>query len=176
MLRAYQAPLFKGLQPNPDDIVYTPDFVVFDIIDFFKPNGKCLDPCCGSGEFLNQLPVGSGWCEIRKGKDFFNYTDRVDWIVGNPPYSIFVDFLRHSFRIAENVVYLVPTNKIFQSFKIMDQIDDYGGIKSILVYGAGQNIGMPFGFSVGVFHFKKGYCGETKIKFRRQLGVKAIGA
>lgn len=168
-MKPYQNPLFENLQPSPGDIVCTPDVVVLDIINFFKPSGKCLDPCCGSGEFLRHLPVGSDWCEIREGKDFFNYQNQVDWIIGNPPYSIFVDFLRHSFRLAKNVVYLVPTNKIFQSFKIMDQIDEYGGIKAMVVYGGGQRIDMPFGFSVGVFHFVKNYNGKTRIVFRKQL-------
>jgi len=162
-----QESLFPELSVKQGDIVYTPAAVASDIVSYFNPSGKCLDPCKGDGVFLRYLPLDSDWCEIREGKDFFAYNQSVDWIIGNPPYSIFVDFLRHSFSIASNVVYLVPTNKIFQSFKVMDQIKEYGGIHTMLVYGAGWNIGMPFGFSVGAFYFKKNHSLGTNIIFRR---------
>lgn len=53
---------------------------------------------------------------------------------------------------------------------IMDMINKYGGIKSIIIYGSGQLIDLPFGFSVGNFHFEKGFKGETKVI----MGMKAI--
>jgi len=152
------------------DIVYTPTFVSENIVDFLKPKGLCLDPCKGDGSFYNYLPEGSDYCEIREGKDFFLYDKKVDWVIGNPPYSIFEDFLKKAFEIADNVSYLVPTNKIFQRQIIMDIINKYGGIKSIIIYGSGQLIGFPFGFSVGNFHFQKGYKGETKVV----MGMKSI--
>jgi len=161
-----QRKLFKN-DVRPDDIVYTPDAVAFDIVNYFKPSGLCLDPCSGDGVFLKYLPKNSDSCEVRNGLDFFDYRKSVDWIVGNPPYSIFVDFLKHSFKIAKNVVYIVPTNKIFQSFKVMDQISQYGGIKAMLVYGGGLRVGFPFGFSIGAFHFEKDYTGKTQIEFRQ---------
>lgn len=163
-----QLSLFKN-DVLPSDIVYTPDKIAQDIIGFFKPVGKCLDPCRGDAAFYKYLPSGSEWCEISNNRDFFDYNQTVDWIVGNPPYSIFADFLSHSFKLSSNVVYIVPTNKIFQSFKIMDKIDNYGGIKAILVYGGGQRVGFPFGFSVGAFHFQKDYKLNTKIVFRRVI-------
>jgi len=157
--------LFKN-DARPDDIVYTPDAVAFDIVNYFKPSGLCLEPCAGDGVFLKYLPKDADSCEVRNGLDFFDYHKIVDWIVGNPPYSIFIEFLRHSFKIANNVVYIVPINKIFQSFKVMDTISRYGGIKVMLAYGGGTRIGFPFGFPVGAFHFEKGYKGKTYIEFR----------
>jgi hypothetical protein len=164
---AMQKTLFENIDPNPSDIVYTPENIVLDIMSFFPISGKCLDPCRGDGAFFRFLPEGSDWCEVRERKDFFDYNLCVDWIVGNPPYSIFYDFLRHSFKLSNNIVYILPTNKVFQSFKIMDEIDNYGGIRTMLVYGSGQNVGFPWGFSVGAFHFKRNYDGATKIIFRR---------
>jgi hypothetical protein len=152
------------------DIVYTPNFVSEHIINFLNPKGLCLDPCKGDGAFYNYLPIDKQYCELREGKDFLTYNQKVDWVIGNPPYSIFEDFLIKGFEISENVSYLVPTNKIFQRQIIMDMINKYGGIKSIIIYGSGQLIDFPFGFSVGNFHFKKGYKGETKIL----MGMKSI--
>ncbi len=152
------------------DIVYTPDYVSKQIVGFLNPSGVCLDPCKGDGAFLRHLPAGSGYCEITEGKDFLLFNGKVDWIIGNPPYSIFEDFLKKGFEISDNVSYLVPTNKIFQRQAIMEMINKYGGIKSVIIYGSGQLIDFPFGFSVGNFHFERGYKGDTKML----LGMKNI--
>lgn len=153
------------------DIVYTPTYVSRQIINFLDPYGRILDPCRGDGAFFDYFPGSNNdYCEIREGKDFFNYSDKVDWVIGNPPYSIFEDFLIKGFEIAENVSYLVPTNKVFQRQAIMDMINKWGGIRSIVIYGSGQLIDFPFGFSVGNFCFQKGYKGDTKII----MGMKSI--
>jgi len=116
------------------------------------------------------LPAGSDYCELQENKDFLHCENKYDWIIGNPPYSIFEDFLRHAFSISNNVSYLVPTNKVFQRQIIMDMINEYGGLKSIIIYGSGTLIGFPFGFSVGNFHFEKDYKGKTEII----MGMKTI--
>lgn len=155
---------------DPADIVYTQNELAKTIVEFLNPAGKCLDPCKGDGAFYNYFPEGREYCELREGSDFLHYSGKVDWVIGNPPYSIFKDFLEKGFEIADNVSYLVPTNKIFQRQVIMEMINKYGGIKSMVVYGSGSLIGFPFGFSVGNFHFKKGYKGECKIV----MGVKTL--
>jgi len=148
---------------DPTDKVYTKSYVAKDIIEWLHPFGVCLDPCKGNGAFYKYLPLNKEWCELDDGKDFFNYNQKVDWIVGNPPYGIFENFLQHSFNLANNVCFLVPTNKIFQRGKIMNMINDFGGIKGIRIFGSGSNIGFPFGFSVGAFWFAKDYKGKTEI-------------
>lgn len=45
-----------------------------------------------------------------------------------------------------------------------------GGVKSMLIYGSGHLLDFPFGFSVGLFHFQKGFTGKAKIV----IGMKAI--
>lgn len=157
--------------PLPADIVYTPSAIALAIIKHLNPDGLCLDPCKGDGAFYNHMP-GADYCELQEGKDFFEYNKKVDWIIGNPPYSIFLDFLKHSFELSENVSFLVPTNKVFQRQIIMDMINTYGGIKSIIIYGSGSLIGFPFGFSVGNFHFKKDYRGGCEII----MGMKQINS
>ncbi|MES2382873.1 MAG: hypothetical protein V4538_17630 [Bacteroidota bacterium] len=109
------------------DIVYTPVYVSENIIKHLNPSGKMLDPCKGDGSFYNLLTGDKDYCEIREGKDFFNYKGKVDWVIGNPPYSIFEDFLKKSFEISDNVSFLVPTNKVFQRQVIMDMINKWGG-------------------------------------------------
>ncbi len=149
--------------PNPSDVVYTQQYIAADIISWVNPSGICLDPCRGDGAFYNFLPENRLWCELEEGKNFFDHTTSVDWVIGNPPYSIFEKFLAHSFNLAHDVVFLVPTNKVFQRKKIMEIINDYGGIKGMRIYGSGTTIGFPFGFSVGAFRFAKNHSGSAHV-------------
>jgi len=159
-----------GIFVKEKDIVYTPNYVAKHIIELINPTGLCLDPCKGDGAFYNEMPLGSEYCELREGSDFFDYNKKCDYIIGNPPYSIFEEFLEHGFNISDNVSYLVPTNKVFQRQLIMEMINKYGGIKSVIIYGIGTLIDFPFGFSVGNFHFEKGYKGKTELI----MGMKTI--
>ncbi len=149
---------------NPKDVVMTPPQVAEMIVRHFKPSGRILDPCRGNGAFWNAMP-GSEWCEIAEGRDFLNWGEPVDWIVSNPPYSTFWDFLAHSFRIADDIVYLIPLHKIWSGHRYLEAIMEYGGIRETLIIGTGTSIGFPVGLSVGAVHFKRGYKGETRIGY-----------
>lgn len=148
---------------DPGDVVYTPDWVARDMVEYFKPSGRILEPCCGDGVFLKYLPAGTEWCEIERGRDFFAWHDRVDWCFGNPPFSTINKWLEHSFTCAKNVLYLMPMNKPFNSMFRLQQILEYGNIRSIRAYGHGSLFGMDYGFAVGAFHFQRGYTGATMI-------------
>jgi hypothetical protein len=147
------------------DVVYTPDGMAREIVDFFKPTGRILEPCKGDGAFLRYMPAAD-WCEIALGRDFFLYQDKVDWIVGNPPYSIFNIWLRHSFEIADHIVYLIPLNKIFNDFGMLKDIYIYGGVKQIYAIGRGEKINFPMGYAVGAVHFQRGHKGGMSVIFR----------
>lgn len=157
-----QPQLLIGIASNPSDVVYTPDWVACDMVDYFKPAGKILEPCAGDGAFLKYLP-NAEWCEIEKGRDFFQWNKPVNWIFGNPPYSVIKQWLEYSFIYADNVVYLMPMNSPFNSMKRMKIILEYGNIKAIRAYGNGSIFGMGYGFAVGAFWFQRGYRGETQI-------------
>lgn len=148
---------------NKDDIVYTPDWVAQDMVSRFNPSGRILDPCSGNGVFLEHLPSGAEWCEIEKGRDFFAWTKKVDWIVGNPPYKILKEWLLHSFSLAVDIVYIIPMNSPFNSMERLRIILAWGGIKEIRAYGNGSIFGMNYGFACGAFHFKKDYTGKTEL-------------
>jgi len=147
-------------------MVYTPDQIAKDIIKHFNPTGRCLDPCMGSGAFYQYLPSGSEWCEIERGRDFFQWKTSVDWIVSNPPLSTYYEFLQHSFSLSGNVVFLMPLYKCFQSMRNMKLIHGYGGIKEIYIVGTGRSIGWNFGFAVGAFHFKEKFRGCITLNWR----------
>jgi hypothetical protein len=100
---------------NPNDVVFTPEWLTEKICSMFEISGKVLEPCKGEGAFLKFLPKDTDWCEITEGRNFFDYNKKVDWIVTNPPYSDFNRFLTHCFNLSENVVLLVPVAKLFKS-------------------------------------------------------------
>lgn len=121
-----------------------------------------MDPCKGPGAFFNRLPAGALWCEISHGRDFFDYQDKTDWLISNPPYSTFGPWLTHSLAIADHICYLLPTNKIFASMAKMRQIRAFGGIKHMRTYGSGRECGFPFGFAVAAIYMQRGYQGPIE--------------
>jgi hypothetical protein len=148
---------------TPSDVVYTPDWVAKDMVDYFKPSGRILEPCAGDGVFLRYLPNDAEWCEIEKGRDFFAWTKPVDWIVGNPPFSDINKWVEHSFACSENVLFLMPMNKPFNSLFRMKIILEYGKIVALRAYGHGSLFGMDYGFAIGAFWFQRGYKGKTEM-------------
>ena len=148
---------------DPRDVVYTPDWVARDMVEYFKPTGKILEPCIGAGVFMKYLPKDTEWCEIEKGRDFFKWNTAVKWIIGNPPYTVFSEWMSHSMKIANNIVYLIPLNKPFNSGKMIKEWKEYGGIVEIRYYANGGALGFPIGFACGAVHFQRGYKGDTKI-------------
>ena len=146
------------------DNVMTPEWVAKKMLEHFKPTGRILDPCRGSGVF-SSLIDGCEWCEIKDGRDFYNCSGKYDWIIGNPPYSVFSNFLRHSFKLADNICYLIPANKVFNSYRMMKEVVEYGGVKEMLVIAPGAKLKFPIGFCIAAVFFQREYKGEMKINF-----------
>ena len=150
------------------DVVMTPLATAKFIVDYFKPQGKLLEPCKGHGAFYKYMQEHSDdvdWCEISEGKDFFEYDKKVDWIITNPPYSIFDAFLEKSFEVADNVVFFIPFSKFLKSKSNDQSVKHFGDVKEIIVLGTGNTHGFPVGFMVGAIHYQRNYKGD--IKFSR---------
>jgi hypothetical protein len=148
---------------DPGDVVYTPDWVVRDMVEYFKPSGRILEPCCGDGAFMRYLPADALWCEIERGRDFFAWSQHVDWIIGNPPYNLIDEWLDHSFQCANDILYLIPMNYPFNSWKRIRSIIDYGNIKAMRCYDKNRIFGNDYNRPMSAFHFKRGYTGATMI-------------
>ena len=147
--------------PAVKDVVFTPPELASDIVSFFSPSGICLDPCAGDGVFYNLLPAGAEWCEIERGRDFYAWEKQVTWVVGNPPYSHLLAWIRHSFTIANDIVYLVPAHRVSASAEFLDDLFAWGGIVHNRRYGTGTQWGFPFGHALSAIHFRKNYIGDT---------------
>ena len=149
-----------------NDVVYTPRPLAKRIIDHFPLKGRLLDPCKGDGAFYDQFPEGCQreWCEISQGKDFFEFKEHVDWIVSNPPYSLFREFLRHSMRIADNIVYLITVNHCWTKARIRDLREHGFGIREIYCVATPDNF-PPSGFQYGAVHFQRNYANGIAMTF-----------
>lgn len=79
---------------------FTPDHIVQKMISLIENEGTILEPSCGDGAFYNKLP-GSIGLELDADvapegviiMDFFDWQDKVDTIIGNPPYVRYADIL-----------------------------------------------------------------------------------
>lgn len=149
-------------QATASDSVMTPPRIARLIVQKYCPSGLVLEPAKGTGNIYRELPSPKDWCEITEGRDFFNYRKKVNWIITNPPYSIYDRFLRHCFEIADNVVLLVPIAKAFKSLKIEKMVDAYGGLREIWLMGSGTQCGFAFGFPTGCLYYQRDYKGMIK--------------
>lgn len=151
-----------GTEWKARDVVYTPDHVAAEIVARYRPEGRVLDPCVGDGAFARHVP-GCLWCEKLEGRDFFDFREPVDWIVGNPPYSILNAWLDHSFNLADHVVYLLPIAKVFGSRKRLLQVKEYGGIAEVYAPWTGRSVGFAFGWACGAVYFRRGHDGPMNL-------------
>lgn len=152
------------------DVVYTPEWCARDMVEHFRPSGRVLDPCRGLGAFTDHLPDAE-WCEIIDGRDFFAWSEPVDWVISNPPYSLTRPWFKHSYRIARHLCYLVPLRNVFSGYGFVREIHAFGGIREIRVYGTGGRLGFPMGNAVGAMHIERGYGGPTSFSFYDDLAL-----
>lgn len=145
------------------DVVFTPDWVASDMVEWFKPTGKILEPCRGDDAIYKYLPADSDWCEINMGRDFFQWSIKADWIITNPPFEKkrFVDWYEHALFIAPDVVYLLPVHLFFRAGSRIENARVKGWLKHVRFYGNGGELGFPMGNPIAAMHFVRGYHGDT---------------
>jgi hypothetical protein len=149
-------------QPNrnyeSNDVVQTPVELAGRIVRHFKPKGKILEPCCGEGNFLKFMP-NADWCEISKGRDFYEWSTPVDWIVTNPPWSEIRPFLNHSMLLADNIVFLMTVNHVWTKARVRDIYSAGFGIKEICLCEMPESFPQS-GFQLGAIHIARGWRGD----------------
>lgn len=154
-------------QPNrnykSDDVVMTPEDLAIRLIKHFNPQGKGLEPCRGTGNFYRNLPQPCEWCEITEGKDFFEWSEPVDYIFTNPPWSQIRNFLQHSYEITNEIYILFTINHLWTKARLKDMNDKHFGIKEICIFDTPKNFPQS-GFQVGMVHLSRGYSGNIQFK------------
>ena len=98
-----------------NDRFYTPDSLVKIHLEKFDiPDGSNIyEPFKGKGAYYNQMVKMFPKCnilytEIDEGLDFFEFNEKVDYIISNIPYSIIDKVLSHSVALKPRVIsYLI---------------------------------------------------------------------
>ena len=150
------------------DIVMTPLWFAKEIIDYFAPTGFVLDPSRGeSRAFYDQYPenVRKDWCEVRENKNFFDWHEPVDWVIGNTPWSghAFTAFLSHSLKLANDVALLIPSAMGLTTKKRIRIMHQFGhGLKEIVFYDWPKEW-QQFAFTLTVHHWQRGWTGATQL-------------
>lgn len=94
---------------TPHDRFFTPLDIVHRAIQMadITPEMRVLDPSAGEGAFFDNLPpCQKHWCEIERGIDFFNESNRYDLIIGNPPFSIWDRWLDHTIKLTDKFCFV----------------------------------------------------------------------
>jgi len=91
----------RGVHNKPNDVWKTPATLVKKMIEIckLKDHEIVLDPCREEGAFYNQLREPKRWCEITQDVDFLTFREPVDCIIGNPPFSQWDVWLRHTISL-----------------------------------------------------------------------------
>ena len=125
------------LQPNrnyvSNDDIQTPPLLARRLVRHFRPRGRILEPCKGAGNFLKHLPKSAAWCEIKEGRDFFAWTQKVDWIITNPPWSQMRRFLQQAMGVADHVVFLLTLNHLWTRARLRDLKAAGFGLREIVL-------------------------------------------
>ena len=107
--------LAQGISTRPsaeiNDKFYTPLGIAESMVAMvdFREGDRVLEPCVGGGAIFDLLPDTCErlWCEIDKGVDFFDFTDHVDVLITNPPFSKFTPFIEHCITLRPRVICLL---------------------------------------------------------------------
>jgi transcriptional regulator with XRE-family HTH domain len=149
------------------DIVMTTSALARRVIATFTPemNGVVLEPARGDGAFFDQLPrhIEPDWCEIAMGRDFFGYTRKVDWIITNPPYSQFKEFLFHALDVADNIVFLCPLIHFGTKHRLRQIGAEGFGFKRVILTPQPREW-TSAGFQVAATHLQRGWAGKCTLE------------
>jgi hypothetical protein len=107
----------KGKIPLDIRFHYTPQTLVKYCLSFVPFDEADLVLDAGAGKnmvWYRNIPVkNKDWCELELQKDFFKYSQKVDWIVGNPPYKLCWKFWEKSFDLSnKGVAFLISINML----------------------------------------------------------------
>lgn len=149
----------------------TPPRLARALVRELRPSGTILEPCAGSGNFVRALrPCGQVFsCEIEKGIDFLQWTQHVDWIVTNPPWSQFRAFLVHSLKVADRVAMVTTINHLWTRHRRAAILRAGFGLERIIEFDPPREW-QSTGFQLGMVLLTRGHCGGCaveRLEFRR---------
>jgi hypothetical protein len=105
------------------DAYYTPEFATKHLLEYIDiKNKKILEPCAGEKNISkvlyketnniinNDIVYENNWNYDATKEELFktaNETQKLDWIITNPPFNCAIDILKHSLTNSDNVAFLL---------------------------------------------------------------------
>lgn len=98
---------------------YTPESLVKKLVTLvpFERDDFVVDAGSGSNKvFFDNIPTTrKDEVEIDEGRDFLKYETEVDWVIGNFPSNLFLDFVFHSAKISKKgFAFLINNSRLNQ--------------------------------------------------------------
>lgn len=164
--RSHKGALVPSRNAPVRDQVMTPPDLASAIIAHFEGQmtGRILDAARGQGAFYDRFParLEKAWCELAEGRDFLNWTQPVDLIMTNPPWSRLREFTRHAMSLAPNIIWLAPIVNLTTKARLRDIEAACFGIAELVMIDTPK--GWPqSGFQLVAAHLKKGHRGEWRV-------------
>ena len=116
--------------------VFTPQFIVAEMMGLIRNKGNVLEPSCGQGAFSQNIPncvaieLDSAICpDYAINMDFFDYSvdNKFDTIIGNPPYVRFQDILGSTKSKLNKSIFDERTNLyLFFIYKCVLHLKEHG--------------------------------------------------
>ena len=103
---------------------YTPPEIAQELLKDieFKEDDSTLECCAGENAFYDEIPFKKDWCEIEKGRDFFECNESYTKVITNPPYkdlanekNIFIPILEKMFSVCTGEVWVLINLNMFNS-------------------------------------------------------------
>ena len=117
----------KYVKPENVELHYTKEEMVKDLLKLIKFNEDDIVLDAGSGlnkVWYKNINVENKYeCELEEGNDFYDWYKKVDWVVGNPPYSHAKDFLLKASEISNKGIAFLVNNQCFNSFLLPSRLE-----------------------------------------------------
>ncbi|NJL19363.1 MAG: hypothetical protein HC901_03615 [Bdellovibrionaceae bacterium] len=105
---------------------------------------------------------GAEWCEIKEGRDFFEWEEPVDWIITNPPWSQVRAFLGHAMEVADHIVFLMTVNHAWTKARVRDVRTRGFGMREIALLDMPPEFPQS-GFQLGAMYYQRGWKGAIAL-------------
>jgi len=102
------------------------------------------------------------WREIKKNRNFFAWTQRVVWIITNPPWSQVRRFSQHALSLADHVVFLITINHLWTRARLRDIKTAGFGLREIVMMDTPADF-PPMGFQLGAVQLSRGWTGPVTL-------------
>ena len=146
----------------------TPNHLALQVVGHFLPqiSGRILEPCAGNGAFLRAFSAHGLtdviFLELTRDTNFFDFNEKIDWIMANPPWSKAREFAKHAYTLAHDIVWLINVGHFLGFRARLRNCREAGfGVKEALLCDTPKaETGWPqSGFQLGALHFRKGWTG-----------------